>query len=131
VAKRNGNGKLTDSEEKFCQEYLVDLNATQAYRRVHPKAKTASAGVQAHRLLKKPKIVQRLAALQDQRAERTKVTQDDVIEGLKAEAEYRGENATHGARVTAWSWLGKHLAMFKDVTEVQGDLPVIIVQRDT
>ena len=32
---------LTDRQERFCQEYLIDLNATQAYIRAGYSARTA------------------------------------------------------------------------------------------
>ena len=42
-------GKLTDKQEMFCKEYLIDLNATQAAIRAGYSKKTANE--QAGRLL--------------------------------------------------------------------------------
>ena len=46
--------------------------------------------------------------------ERTQINADMVVEGLLIEAEGKGVNTSPGARVTAWTQLGKHLGMFKD-----------------
>ena len=50
---------------------------------------------------------------------RTELTQEEVIAGLRSEALYKGEGGSHSARVAAWSWLGRHLAMFTDKSEVE------------
>ena len=52
-------------------------------------------------------------------ARRTELTQEEVIAGLRSEALYKGEGGSHSARVAAWSWLGRHLAMFTDKSEVE------------
>lgn len=44
--------KLTKAQEVFIDEYLVLLNATEAYCRAYPKAKRTSAGANGHELLK-------------------------------------------------------------------------------
>ena len=52
------------------------------------------------------------------RAERTEITQDEVLRGLHAEAR-EDKGASHAARVQAWTQLGKHLGMFVDRHEAQ------------
>ena len=45
------SGKLTDKQERFCQEYLIDLNATQAAKRSGYSEKTAQIiGFELYRL---------------------------------------------------------------------------------
>ena len=109
---------LTAKQERFVQEYLVDLNATQAAIRAGYSEK--SAYQTAFETLKKPEIQDAIAAAQKARAERTEVTQDDVIRGLLNEAEFTGDGASHSARVTAWAHLGKHLGMFPNKHEMSG-----------
>ena len=46
--------------------------------------------------------------------ERTGITQDEVILGLKKEATLEGDGSSHSARVAAWAHLGKHLGIFTD-----------------
>ena len=55
---------LSETEERFARQYVADLNGTQAYRRVHPDTKPASAAVLASRLLRKVKVQARIAELQ-------------------------------------------------------------------
>ena len=59
---------LTPKQERFCQEYLIDLNATGAARRAGYSAKTAH--VQGPRLLANVAVASRLAQLQAATAER-------------------------------------------------------------
>lgn len=71
-----------DAHERFCQEYLVDLNATAAYQRVYPKVSATSAPAAGARLLKNVKVQTRLTELQQARSERTQITADRVITEL-------------------------------------------------
>ena len=104
--------KLTPKQQRFVDEYLIDLNATQAAIRAGYSEKTAySIGDEN---LKKPEIKKAIEQEQKERQKRTLVTQDDVIRGLLTEAEWQGEGSSHSARVSAWAHLGKHLNMFTD-----------------
>lgn len=72
--------KLTDKQEAFCKEYLIDFNATQAAIRAGYSEKTAyNAGWQN---VKKCEIQERLTELKNKRAERVEITQDRVLEEL-------------------------------------------------
>ena len=68
---------MNAKHERFCQEYLVDLNATQAAIRAEYSERTAAA--QAARLLKNVNIQNRIAELQAARSLRTEVTMDRVV----------------------------------------------------
>lgn len=109
--------KLTPKQQRFVDEYLIDLNATQAAIRAGYSPKTAySIGDEN---LKKPEIKKAIEQAQKERSERTLVTQDDVIRGLLTEAEWQGEGSSHSARVSAWTQLGKHLNMFNEKVQVE------------
>jgi phage terminase small subunit len=69
---------LTNRQQRFVDEYLIDLNATQAARR----AGYRSAEVEGCRLLKNAKVAHAVAKAQAERAERTGVTADRVISEL-------------------------------------------------
>lgn len=73
---------LTDKQIRFCEEYLIDLNATQAAIRAGYSQRTA--GSIGDENLKKPEIKARIEFLQAELAERNKVKADDVIQELKA-----------------------------------------------
>ena len=110
--------KLTPKQQRFVDEYLIDLNATQAAIRAGYSLKTAEQ--QGFQLLKKTSVSEAIEQSQQERQKRTLVTQDDVIRGLLTEAEWQGEGSSHSARVSAWAHLGKHLGMFKDKIEHTG-----------
>lgn len=103
--------KLTDKQKRFCEEYLIDLNATQAAFRAGYKEKTAYA--QGQRLLKKVEAQQYLQQLMQQRSERTGVTADEVLHELQriamTEAEITGKE-----KMKALELLGKHLGLFQN-----------------
>ena len=107
--------KLTQKQQRFVEEYLIDLNATQAAIRAGYSEKTAKE-IGAENLTK-PNISKAIAEAQAKLSERTLVTQDMVVHGLLKEAKYVGEGSSHSARVGAWAHLGKHLGMFVEKTE--------------
>lgn len=74
---------LTDSEELFCQEYLIDLNQTQAYIRAFNEPNYNSARTLGSRLFAKVNIIARIKELMNNRAERMEISQDWVILNLK------------------------------------------------
>jgi len=77
--------KLTAKQEAFCQEYLIDLNATAAAKRAGYSEDSAySIGSEN---LKKPEIAARIVELRAQLSERTHVTPEYVIQGIKETAE--------------------------------------------
>ncbi len=67
--------------ERFCQEYIIDLNGTKTYERTYGKVKAPR--VQASKLLSKANISARIAELKEIRSERTVITQDMVLKELK------------------------------------------------
>jgi phage terminase small subunit len=72
--------QFTYKQEAFINEYIVDLNATQAAIRAGYSEDTA--GSIGHELLKKPEIRQAIQKAMDSRAERTKITADRVLNEL-------------------------------------------------
>ncbi len=71
---------MTPKQERFVQEYLIDLNATQAATRAGYSARTANE--QGARLLANVSVRLRLQAAMKERAERTHITQDRVLQEL-------------------------------------------------
>ncbi len=71
---------LTDKQKRFVEEYLIDLNATQAAIRAGYSEKTARAI--ACENLTKLDVQNAISESMKTRSERTKVTQDRVIEEL-------------------------------------------------
>ena len=74
--------KLTNKQKKFIDEYLVDLNATQAAIRAGYKEKAAyRTGAEN---LRKPQIQEEIQKRIQERQQRTEVTQDMVVKELAA-----------------------------------------------
>ena len=71
---------LNAKQERFCQEFLVDLNATQAAIRAGYSEKTAKS--QGSRLLTKADVSARVGELKAERAKRTEITADRVLREL-------------------------------------------------
>lgn len=72
--------KLTPKQERFVQEYLVDLNGKQAAIRAGYSERSAES--QASALLRVPKVAEALARAKQARAERVNASADDVLREL-------------------------------------------------
>lgn len=72
---------LPPQQERFCQEYVIDLNGKQAAIRAGYAA--ASADVQASQLLRKPKVADRVAELQQTVADKAGVTALGLLQELR------------------------------------------------
>jgi phage terminase small subunit len=112
---------LRPKQQRFVEEYLIDLNATQAAIRAGYSPRTA--GSIGDENLKKPEIAKAIEAALASRSARTAVTADDVVKGLLAEARLKGKGASHSARVQAWGLLARHLGMLTDHVKVSGPAP--------
>jgi len=103
------NGELTPKQKRFCEEYIVDNNATQAA--IRAKYSPRSAASIGHENLKKPKIQKYISRLKKARNLRTQVTADRVLEGL-AKIAFAKKDKKTGDKLKALSMLGKHVGIF-------------------
>lgn len=110
---------MTPKQEAFVREYLVDLNATQAATRAGYSRRTAHAI--GHENLTKPEIAAAIDAAMNERAKRTEITADYVLEGIRDTIERcRGEGEAFNAAqaLKGFELLGKHLKLFTEKTEI-------------
>ena len=133
---------LTPKQQRFVEEYLIDLNATQAAIRAGYSPRTANE--QGAQNLAKLSISEAIAEAQAKREERTQITQDYVLTNIQKVIErcmqvqqvdncltqtedgelaqafmFKEQGALKGLEL-----LGKHLGMFKDKIEHSGKLEI-------
>lgn len=129
-------GELPPKQAAFVREYLIDLNATQAYLRAGYKcADDKVAAVCASQLLSKPKVSSAVQKAMDKRAAKVEVTAEYVLSGIKTvvercltaepvrdkEGNKTGEwTFQAGHALKGYELLGKHIKLFSDVIEVKG-----------
>jgi phage terminase small subunit len=117
--------KLTEKQKRFCEEYLIDLNATQSAIRAGYSKK--SADKIGHELLEKTVVSEYLQTLRVEQSKRTGITADEVVNELKkvafADTKLQGRD-----KVRALELLGQHLGMFteKVSTVDEGEIPKLL-----
>jgi len=98
---------LTAKQQKFVDEYLIDLNATQAAIRAGYSVSTANRIGSEN--LTKPDIAAAIQAAVQARSERTKIDQDWVLKRLAALAD------SDARRVCKWDEGGTYLTPSDDL----------------
>lgn len=74
---------MTDAQKRFCEEYVLDFNATRAYKAVYPNCKTNdTARKLGSRLMTKVDITDYIQELLNESRERSKITKDMIIQEL-------------------------------------------------
>lgn len=106
--------KLTEKQKRFCEEYLIDLNATQAAIRAGYSKKTAYS--MGQRLLKNVEVQKYISYLQSEQSNRTGITSDTVLKELEKIA-LTDTEITGKEKIKALELLGKHLGMFSEKSE--------------
>ena len=71
---------MNDKQKQFCEEYIIDLNGTQAAIRAGYSKKTARAI--ANELLTKLDIQKYICELKNKRSERVKYSQDELMRDI-------------------------------------------------
>ena len=136
---------LTERQQLFFKEYLIDSNATQAAIRAGYSKKTAYS--QGQRLLKNVEGRRLLQEMMQQREKELVADQDEVLKYLTEVL--RGKSVAHvlardeiGAdrviqkppdekeRLKAAELLGKRYSLFTDKVNVEGAIPVVISGAD-
>lgn len=75
--------KMTEAQKRFADEYLIDLNATRAYKAAYPNvSKDETARANGSRLLTNANVKRYIEVRQKDLQNRTNVTQERVINEL-------------------------------------------------
>ena len=109
---------LTDLQRLFCEEYLVDLNATQAVVRAGSKSKYPNRI--AFQFMENPAIRIAIDALRAERAKSSDVTKDFVLRGIQKTIRLAEQDGNHNATLRGLELLARHLGMFVERTEISG-----------
>ncbi len=84
---------LTDKQKLFADEYLIDLNATRAYKAVYKNCKNdKTASANGSRLLTNANVAEYINQRMKDREKRTEITQDKVLTELAAIAFAKGSD---------------------------------------
>lgn len=94
---------LNDKQERFCREYVIDSNATQAAIRAGYAAN--SAKVTGSRLLAKANVSARIVQLQTETAEKLNLTHEWVLSKLVTVA----QRSMQAEPVKEWDYDAKEL----------------------
>lgn len=142
---------MTDKQRKFCDEYLIDLNATRAYRKAYPNVKKdSSAAVCATKLLRIAKVQEyinkQLEKISSEKIADAKEVMEYLTSVLRGESqseivviEGTGDGCSDARRMNkapdekerlkAAELLGKRYGLFKESVnlEVDGNAKVVIM----
>jgi len=76
---------LTEKQKLFADEYLIDLNATRAYRVAYLSCKKdETAATNSSRMLRNAKVESYIQERMNERSKRTEISQDNVLKELAA-----------------------------------------------
>ncbi len=117
---------LTPQQERFVQEYLIDLNGTAAYQRAGYKSTGASATASASRVLANVHVQRAIDIGKAEREKRTQITGDQVLKNIARLATMAEDAKDLGNALRGNELLGKHLKLFTDKVEHSGEVNVTI-----
>lgn len=113
---------LTAMRERFVDEYLVDLNATQAAIRAGYSPKTAYS--MGQRLLKDVEVQAAIQEARARREKRTEITQDRVVREIADNAfrpasDAQDSDFKHASKTKYLDMLCKHLGVYDKSMQVE------------
>lgn len=141
--------EMTAKQRRFCDEYLIDLNATQAAIRAGYSSKYANTNVS--KLLQNTSIKEFIKKRMDEKEKQLIADQDEVLRYLTSvlrgesqsteivvegvgdgcsEARTMQKEPSEKDRLKAAELLGKRYSLFSDKVDVNGAIPVVITGDD-
>ena len=139
---------MTDNQRKFCDEYIIDCNATRAYKAAYPNVKKeGAAAASASKLLRNPNVKayidEQLEKINSEKIADAKEVMEYLTSVLRGESqseivviEGEGDGCSSARRMDkapdekeklkAAELLGKRYGLFKDNVALEVE-PVVIV----
>lgn len=139
---------MTKKQKIFADEYLIDLNATRAYKVAYPNVKNdVTAAAAASRLLRNVKVQEYIAQRMAEKESKRIADQDEVLKYLTSvlrgesraqeivvegtgegcsEARTMEKAPSEKERLKAAELLGKRYALFKDKVDMDTDMDLNI-----
>lgn len=111
---------MTPKQEAFVREYLIDLNATQAYIRAGYKVSEEVARRNGHRLLTNADVASAIEEAQAKRAEESNISAKYVLDSIQRVAETAERENKFSDAIRGFELLGKHLGIFVEKREITG-----------
>lgn len=138
---------MTDKQKRFADEYLIDCNATRAYKVAYPTVKNDYvASANGSRLLGNANVKKYIDEKMDKISSDKVATAEEVIEYLtsvlrgkskdekvviNALGEFeRIEFCSQTNQIKAAELLGKRYNLFTDKVSMEGIVPIVIVGED-
>lgn len=121
--KRREEYLLTERQKRFCDEYILDLNATKACVRAGYSEKTATE--QASRLLTNVKVSEYISKKISEIQSNNIADATEVLEYLTETM--RNEEVQQKDRLKSAELLGKRHGLFKENVSITGAIPIVIV----
>ena len=139
---------MTEKQQKFADEYIIDCNATRAYKAAYPNVKkdnvAAAAGARLLRIVKVAAYIEeKLAEISSQKTANAQEVMEYLTSVMRGESESSvvvvegyGEGCSEAKiiekppdekeRLRAAELLGRHYAIFTDKVKAEGAIPVVI-----
>lgn len=139
---------MTEKQQKFADEYIIDCNATRAYKAAYPNVKknnvAAAAGARLLRIVKVAAYIEeKLAEISSQKTANAQEVMEYLTSVMRGESESSvvvvegyGEGCSEAKiiekppdekeRLKAAELLGRHYAIFTDKVKAEGAIPVVI-----
>ena len=136
---------MTEKQKLFCDEYLIDLNGTRAYRTVYKTIKNDNvAGVRANKLLKQKDIAEYINKRLEEIHNENTANIQEVMEYLTSVMRGTSEASTlamcgdgmqevitkkpdERERLKAAELLGKRFGMFKESVDITSNGQTVII----
>lgn len=117
IPEKGKGSKLTPKMEAFVEEYMIDLNASQACRRAGYR--TNNPTKMGTQLLNHPLVIRAIEERKAERREKAELTAEYVLNKLVALTE-KNEDVNPTVAVRTLELLGRHLGLYRDRQEISG-----------